>query len=338
MKKGLLLLLLIQFTVAYSQNTSTLFENEESLTFSIKTDIRELIKDRGDNPDYHKAVMSFGTTVSFPLKIKVRGNFRKQMSNCFFPPILLNFDRSNENSGLFTGENKLKLITKCKTDEYVLREYMVYKVYNLISPLSFNARLALVKFLDSDEIKKPYTQLNFLLEDEEKLAKRLNMKEMGEKLIMENRIELHNMATVAVFEYLIGNTDWSVPYRHNIKILEDSIGRAIAIPYDFDHSGLMNATYAKPSEALGILSILQRLYRGLPYDRYVFHSVFENFKSAKKDIYALYENNTELSPKYIKFVVHFLDEFYETISDEKAIEKEFYSEKSQLNVKIKGLK
>jgi hypothetical protein len=338
MKNHFIFLLLFPFSLVFSQKSGALFEKDEILSFSIKTDIKSVLKDRGDQPEYHSAYLFFNPDDSIPLKLKVRGNFRKQTGNCYFPPILLNFEKDNEKNGVFYDQNKLKLITACKTDEYVVREYLVYKVFNLISEQSFNARMAQVEYLDSQEKKKPRINLNFLLEDEDRLAERLKMDEMPERLIMENCIELQNMATVAVFEYFIGNTDWSVPYRHNIKIFEDSIGRAFAIPYDFDHSGLMNASYARPSEALEISGITQRLYRGLPYELEVFETVFENFKAKKSEIYALYENNETLDAKYVKFVIGFLDEFYETISNENAIQNEFYSEKSKLNVKIKGLK
>jgi hypothetical protein len=59
----------------------------------------------------------------------------------------------------------------------------------------------------------------------------------------------------------------------------------VPIPYDFDHSGLMKAGYAKSSEILEISSITHRLYRGLAYDKQIFDTVFDNFRQHKSKIY-----------------------------------------------------
>ena len=74
------------------------------------------------------------------------------------------------------------------------------------------------------------------------------------------------MATLAVFEYLIGNTDWSVPYQHNIRLLTvPAIKNPVPVPYDFDQAGLVEAFYALPSENIGVASVRERVYRSIAY-------------------------------------------------------------------------
>ena len=70
------------------------------------------------------------------------------------------------------------------------------------------------------------------------------------------------MLRLAVFQYLIGNTDWSVKALHNIKLLSVPGSAPIAVPYDFDYSGLVNASYAVPPAHLPLSSVTERYYNG----------------------------------------------------------------------------
>ena len=71
------------------------------------------------------------------------------------------------------------------------------------------------------------------------------------------------MATLDVFEYLIGNTDWSAVFNHNVVLIRDAAGRATAIPYDFDFSGLVDAEYASVAPELPMRDVKQRIFRGV---------------------------------------------------------------------------
>ncbi len=41
------------------------------------------------------------------------------------------------------------------------------------------------------------------------------------------------LVPMAIFQYMIGNTGWSIPNQHNVKMLQGASTRPIAIPYDF---------------------------------------------------------------------------------------------------------
>jgi hypothetical protein len=116
---------------------------------------------------------------------------------------------------------------------------------------------------------------------------------------------------------------------------------AIPIPYDFDHSGIVNANYAKPAEQLvQIKTVRERLYRGFAYSDEVFQKVFDKFRTAKPAIYALYKDNAELDPNYIKSTLKYLDDFYDTIESPKAVKRVFVEQGLQNmeagGVQIKG--
>ena len=122
------------------------------------------------------------------------------------------------------------------------------------------------------------------------------------------------MATVAVFEYMIGNTDWSVPYLHNIRLFDNGQAGSLPVPYDFDYSGIVEASYAIPPEQLGIQSVRERLYRGPVYSAALFQRVFDKFNDIKPQFYALYQNNNRLDKSYVKRTLKYLDEFYALIN------------------------
>lgn len=162
----------------YGQSTG-LFEDAGLLEFSLTGNVGELMKDRGDDPQNHDFKLSYlrpdNAPVELTVQVKVRGHFRKLRQNCTYPPFLISFNGSDKSNSLFSEQKKLKLVTPCRDERFVVREYLVYKLYNLTTPKSFKARL--VKFtLKANDIRgKSYDPLfGILLEEEDQMAKRNN--------------------------------------------------------------------------------------------------------------------------------------------------------------------
>jgi hypothetical protein len=322
------LIALISHLQSFSQNqTNPLFEKKEVLQIKIESNIKTLLKDRGQTPQYHWAKLSYsddkGETVSFPIKAKVRGNFRRSQANCVFPPLLLNFTKKEVKNTLFDNQDKLKLVTECINENLVFHEYMAYQIYNIITDFSFKARLTEVTYIDSLGKKEPDIEFGILLESETDVAKRNAAKNTYRKNISSAQYDTIQMLTVVMFEYLIGNNDWSVPALHNIKQFTKTGKLFMPVPYDFDHAGIVEANYALPPPQLEIANVRERLYRGLNYSPSVFQQVFDRFNEVKPQIYALYQNNTLLSSNYIKRTLKYFDVFYQEINDPKAIKKYF---------------
>lgn len=326
-------------------NFGPLFKNDDVIKLRIVTNIKALQKDRGASPANHWGELYYTRKkkgdLKIPIKLKVRGNFRKASKNCIFPPLLLDLPHKKDKNSIFERQNRLKLVTHCQSVEYIFHEYLVYRMYNLITNYSFRARIAQVTYEDSAGNRKPEVSYAFLLEDEDDMAKRNGAKLYTLKQIPIPRVDSLQMATVAVFEYMIGNTDWSVPFLHNIKLLAKKGGiYPIPVPYDFDHSGITETKYALPAEQLPITSVRQRLYRGLTYSPELLQQVFTRFKTAKAEMYALYQNNPNLKPAYIKRTLRYLDEFYELIDKPKEVKKIFVyggGKTEGAGVVIKGL-
>ena len=134
------------------------------------------------------------------------------------------------------------------------------------------------------------------------------------------------MTLVAVFEYMIGNTDWSVPHYHNVKLmrpLDKKTSLPLVVPYDFNNSGLVNASYALPQEELGIESVRVRLYRGFPRTLEELERIAAEFKDKKKDIWALINNCEWLSTKFKKEMIGYLEDFYKVLDSKTSIKYNF---------------
>ncbi|MBK5273097.1 MAG: hypothetical protein JJE22_19015 [Bacteroidia bacterium] len=324
-----------------------LFDNEQVFGITLSGNTRTVLNDRADDSKYHPLTLSYfakdSSEISFPIRVKTRGHFRKDKANCNYPPLMLNFEKSKQPAtSLFQGQEKLKLVMPCRDDDYVIREWFVYKLYNLITPKSFRARL--VKVTIGDETKKRKSSFyGILLEDEKQMARRNNLITIDKNLLSPQNTETQAFLTMAVFEYMIGNTDWSVQYQQNIKLLaKDESDMPATVPYDFDHSGMVDAPYAQPAEQLEMRSVMERRYRGYCVtDMKIFDGVVALFNRLKNDFYSVYTSCTLLDTKYVKKITRYLDDFYSTINDPKEMKAAFgypCDPNGTGNVIIKGLR
>lgn len=334
-------------TAQVKQPAEELFGSDEVLQITLNGNLRALLNDRSGEPKNFPLLLSYASannsTVEFPVDVKTRGHFRRTSGNCSYPPLLIQFAKEGPHlNSIFKEQRKLKLVMPCKGDEYIIREWLAYKIYNLVTPKSFRARLVKVTLEDTKTKKTFASFYGILLEEEAQMAKRNQLLSI-EKKLQPQQTQQTEFLTMAVFQYLIGNTDWSTQYLQNIKLLaKDETAVPFAVPYDFDHAGIVSAPYALPAEELHMSSVRQRRYRGYcVQDLNVFEPVIAHFNQLKPEIYQLYTGCTFIDEKYLKTATKYLDEFYTTINTTKAWQKDFAypcDKKGTGNVVIKGLK
>jgi hypothetical protein len=310
-----------------SSNGESLFDSDEIFDITLTGNIAALLKNRKNEAKYFPFILTYKKEnekeISIPIRAKTRGHFRSQKGNCNYPPLLLKFSEGNS-SDSFQENVSLKLVTPCRGDEFIVHEWLVYKLYNLITPQSFRARLVKVTLQDENNTKNKKPFYGIILEEENQMAKR-NNDIILKKKIRPQEVMQHSFLKMAVFEYLISNTDWSVEYLQNIKLIAtDSNAVPVAVPYDFDLAGIVNSPYAKPAEELKLNSVRERRYRGYCVrDMKLFDSTIAFYNGIKNEIYKTYTSCTLLDAKYVGATVKFLDEFYATINNPKFLKKEF---------------
>lgn len=306
------------------------FDREEILEISLTGEVKSLFSNTKGEPEYFDFLLGYfddsGNQQSIPLRVRTRGHFRREMNICDYPPLLLNFAKENTEKTIFSGQGKVKLVMPCRGEKYVMREYLTYKIYNQLTPNSFKVRLVKLTVLDQTDSGKSYEPiLGFLIEEEEQMAQRVQMTSLDKDLVHPEAIPKDDFLRMAVFQYMIGNTDWSVQYRQNIKLIYSAeSNKPIAVPYDFDHAGIVRAPYAMPAPELKLATITDRRYRGYCVDdMVVFEKTFEEFNAKKGAIYALYSESELVDEKYIKSTIKFIDAFYFAIANPKRAQFDF---------------
>jgi hypothetical protein len=180
-----------------------------------------------------------------------------------------------------------------------------------------------LSYADSRAKRDTVNKMGFFLEPTKHMASR-NQKNICEvKNVQQNQCDPQASTRLSIFQYMIGNTDWSVPVPHNIDLLQEEPGSVpIAVPYDFDWCGLVDAPYAIPAENLGIDDVKTRVYRGVCREKDEFESVFQEFQDKKTEIFQLIESLPHFSAKEKNIVSSYIEQFYATLDDPRLVQKE----------------
>lgn len=310
------------------REASHLFTATAPLTFRLEGDLRALRGDRGTERKAHHAVLRYtgADSGSISVRLRTRGIFR--LKTCSFPPIRLDLPARKVAGTPFAGEDRLKLVTHCQGDRgferNLLKEYALYRVFNAVTDSSFRVRLAHVTYIDSAR-HDSVTRYGFLVEPDAALARRLASDVLNADNLYDPVMDPSYMTLVALFQYLIGNTDWSVWKRHNIAIFQRHTDPKplFAVPYDFDFSGAVNAPYATPPPQLNIQSVRQRVYRGFCQPDSILTGALARFRGAKDSIYAAVRAVPDLPERDAKGVLDYFDQFYQVIENPGSVNREF---------------
>jgi hypothetical protein len=264
------------------------------------------------------------------MQISARGNFRKRI--CDFPPLSLNFRKSQVTGTLFENQDKLKIVAHCKDsrryEQTVLREYLAYRLLNALTEVSFKVRLLQLTYVDSDERRPRMVRSAFLIEHKDRLADRIGWRAVDIEWAEVGAIRPDHLNLTSMFQYLIGNTDFSPNLGsdneccHNYEMFGNDSDQLTAVPYDFDLAGFVNAPYATPDPELGIDSVRQRLYRGHCVNNGHVEASLARFRETRSELYALVAGQEELEPTVRDNIARYMDEFFETIGDPAEVQRQ----------------
>lgn len=323
-----IILLLSTYTALYSQNVKKLFEPDSILEISITLPLKKVIndtKERNKQAAELSYTMDDGTVFVHQINVSARGKTRALKQICNFPPLELNFNKLDTKNSIFKGQKKLKLVTHCQSDrsyeEYVQKEYIVYKMYQNVSPFSFKVRLCRITYVDSDKPKQQRSHFGFLIEPIKDVAKRNDMKVFKDSIKNQSILNKDNLDKLTIFEYLIGNLDWSIPKEHNIKLIQGEKGSLpLAVPYDFDYSGIVDIPYAVPPGKSNVEDVKTRVFRGFcRADGY--KGTVEFYKSIREDLYSEIDDVGFLTDQTKNSMTRYMNSFYKILDDPKQVEK-----------------
>jgi hypothetical protein len=310
-----------------------LFEAEEPIYLSLKFDIKTYQRTRSKE-EYLPAELSYRINDSLyimhKVRIRARGNFRK--SYCALPPFWLNIKNAGIDADVLEDVKKMKLVTHCKKSkifsDYVLKEYLVYKLYNLLTPYSFRVRLIRMKYIDTGRDNKVTENWAFIIEPEELVAERLDARFIENDRLSMSRVNRDIMDRLALFQYMIGNGDYSVTGRHNLKIiLLNNPGPTgyIPIPYDFDYTGFVNASYAIPGENLGIKSVRERYFLGPCRGQNLHQLVVDEMNGRKREILDYLQPFEYLTIKQKMEVLTYIESYFTEAASSRFVQRSIES-------------
>ena len=316
---------------AQKLNKAKFFEEESIVNATLEMDLKDLLSKKAKErylPGTLTLTFKDGSTVKEKISASARGNFRRE--TCYMPGLKINFREDTMSS--LSKFKEMKLTNGCNSGEdpgqLVIKEYLAYKIYNELTDLSLRVRLMNLSFKDVSGKRKPYTQYAFLIEDVDDMAKRNKMIEIEGTSFYTEQTNRDQMTLVTLFEYLIGNTDWSVPAYHNVKLIgpkDDKSVRPFVVAYDFDICGFVDPPYATIDEQLSnqISSVKERLNRGFPRTMDELKTAVKLFNDRKEKIMGLIKNNEYLTAKEKSRAADYVEDFYKTINNDRDLKKIF---------------
>lgn len=312
---------------------SPLFGGDEPIQITIVFDFGAVLNDRAEERDDQPAILHEhrdGSKTEHSIGIRTRGYYRLHYLDCDVPPLRLNFKKNDVAGSIFGGQDKLKMVTHClngdeRYQDHLFQEYLIYRAYNLLTHASFLTRLVHVTYVDSRARRESVTAYAFLIEDEDRMAERIGGSVLAEELtIVPGAIERDHMTRLAVFQYMIGNTDWTISNHHNVKLVfVDSTRTIVAVPYDFDWAGLISTPYATPFEALNIRSVRERKYMGPCRTDAELSAAFQQFRASRESIVSLFAGFPYLDRRHAERSVSYLEEFFDAIDGADTIRRDF---------------
>ena len=328
-----LLLLLPLVSPAEDGRPDPLFRSHDTLDVTIAAPLTTLVRER-PTEEYLPASISYvggdGDTTSFDIKLRARGHSRHEI--CDLPPLWLNFKKSQVKDTLFHKQDKLKLAVHCKDSERyeqtLLREYIAYRILNLATPKSYQVRLLRVTWVDTEGQREQQVRYAFLLEHKNRLGKRIDRKDLKIEATSVAALDPGHLNLTSVFQFLIGNLDFSPiagsEYNeccHNYVLFSNDTDLLVAIPYDFDRSGLVSAPYALPGSQFDIRSVRQRIYRGRCQNNDYVEASTERFRAIRNNIFALIETQEGLTRKVRELLADYVQQFYDIADDPRQVKR-----------------
>lgn len=318
-----LMALLVALIACGTGHAAPLFDDTSVLELTLEGPLSSVVNDPVNRREHRFSVRLDGKQIE--VAVRLRGKSR--VVHCRFPPLRLDFARGDTDNGVFAGQDKLKLVTHCRgnadSEQNVLEEYAAYQLLNVLTDMSFRTRLLRVRYMDADRPgTEPVTRFAFLVESDGELARRLQGKPIAARNVTRTMLDEPHAVLVYVFQYLIGNTDWSLVRSfddefccHNGKLFEVD-ERNYFVPYDFDMSGLVSARYAKPQPDLRLRSVRVRRYRGYCTDRAVLRDALRTVVRRRDQILDVIADLPGLSAKYRQKQSRYLEDFFAAAENE----------------------
>lgn len=330
---------MLSFALTSQPVEPRLFDSHEVINATLEAPFRQLGRERDeDEREDRVALIRYeldGVEYETPLRVRVRGNFRSASGNCSNPPLRLNFQSETADGGFWDGQDKLKLVLDCRSSsrygQLIIKEYLTYRMLNVMTEESFQVRPFRMTYHDSDRERELRTSFAFVIEDDGDLADRLGLDKADEVEVRSSQLDPHQITTASLFSLLVGNTDIAFTGGppgenccHNAELLvretEDEL-EYLSVPYDFDMSGIVDAPYAQVNETLSIRRVTQRQYRGFCRYNDLVPDEAARIVSLREEILALWSDQPDLQDRVRNQAIDFLESGFELLANAEELDE-----------------
>ncbi len=322
---------------SFAKDVKPLFQEDSILKIRIEAPFSKITRTSEKSTDVYPAMLHLDGAIPerHAIDLSARGNSRRDKSVCTFPPLRVAFNEKPGDASLFDGQKRLKLVTHCKPSktyqQFYLLEYTAYRLLNMLTPVSLKVRLAEIDYVDTKKGKTLFTRIGFFIEDADDAAKRNGLKELDLADAKLPQLDQNAAARYALFQYMIGNLDWSMHDAvankdccHNTKLLGKSAEAAdafVPLPYDFDYSGFVDAPYAVPPEGIPVRTVRVRRYRGFCVHNDAVREAAKHFLENRHALYGAISQTPSLTDRHKRNAARYLDDFFNQIADREKLEK-----------------
>jgi hypothetical protein len=310
-----------------------LFQSDEILDVRIVAPISTLVSKRPideELPGIFQYTNSAGEVVEFDIKLRTRGKFRRDKQNCRFPPLRLNFVKSQTKGTMFHRQKKVKLVTHCQNSskyaQVLLREYVAYRLLNVMTDASFRVRLLRITYVENERSKADDVRYGFIIEHRDRLAKRMGEKVLEISGVSPRSLNAEYANMISLYHYLIGNTDFSSVRGtkgeiccHNHVLFGNESEAVWSVPYDFDQAGLVGAPHAAPNPQFNIRTVKQRLYRGRCIHNDYVKATIADYRGKREDLLRIIGELELASDRSVQSMTNYIEKFYKALDSEKRV-------------------
>jgi len=324
-----------------SAEPDPLFQSDTPLSITFEAPFAQIDRERDKEAEY-EGVMRYtdgdGLEVRLEVGLEVRGNWRLQKSNCRYSQLWVDLKRGQTPNTIFAEQNRLKLVVQCRAQDryrdYLAKEQQLYEAFEHLSDIHFGTRLVNATYIDSENPSRSRTHLAFFIEHQRRLRERFEMEEVELNSIPYSDLDPLQSSLVGLFMYQIGNTDYSMIRSpegdeccHNAKLLVDETGRYFPIPYDFDGSGFVDASYAAPpSPSVGIRNNRSRAYRGFCFESEQLNAAVAHITAQRDNTIATISDTSHVSDRTANRSVRYIEDFYEILENQRRFQREILDE------------
>jgi hypothetical protein len=333
-----LLLLLAAALPAAAAADAPLFADDALLEVALAVDFDAMCRPReSEDCPFTATTLQYrerdGRKHTLPVAIQIRGGWRSLSRNCSVPLLWVQFREQDVAGTLFEGQSLLPLTTHCGRglavdpligiirhadyEQYLLREFLGHRLYNTLTDDSLQVRLLRIAYSRPGS-NRGVPHYAFFAEHFDAAAARTGRSRPERGAFEAERLDAWSAGMLALFQYMIGNTDWSLARERNTMLLQNEAGRQLPVPYDLDMSGLVNAKYAGPPPGLPIDEVRERWFLGYCQPGTDWEGLFAHFETRRIALVALADQIPGLSANSRRSARNYLESFFHILDSAKA--------------------